>query len=390
MKQGRRSKQALFGAIGAVVAVSVAVFCSSLSGPKEANAYWVTSCVSEKCKAAEAAEANARKLQNEAASEKNAYQAEVNRIAADIAVIQARIDVTNEEIVELNSRITNTEKKIATLKESIKQTLIKLYLNSEINELELLASANSFSDYQSVSVKNDIVKNKLKQLATDAKQAKEELEQQKTQLEVKQENNEVQKAESQRLHAEQQSFVNEWAGKESAWSEAAKAAQAEKVAAQESTWIANQSSGGGGTVTPGDPNKGGYPFSYQCPGLLYSGIWQNDGLGMYKCQCVSYTAWKVEHTYGNMPYWGGRGNAYQWIANSQNAGFPGAWGAPKVGSVGVRPSNGGGDVGHVFWVESVNGNGTINLSEYNYTAGDYSYRSGVRASGFYYIYFGDR
>lgn len=389
MKQGSKNKRVAFSVVSAVVAVAAVLVSASFQKPEEANAYWVTSCVSEKCKAAEAAEANARKLQNEAASEKNAYQAEVNRIAADIAVIQARIDVTNEEIVEIESRITNTEKKIATLKESIRQTLIKLYLNSEISELELIASANSLSDYHATSTKNSIVKGKLKQLALDAKTAKEELEQQRTQLEVKQENNKEQQAESQRLHAEQQAFVNEWAGKESAWSDAAKTAQAEKIAAQESTWIANQSSGGGGTVSPGDPNKGGYPFSSQCPGLLFSGIWQNDGLGMYKCQCVSYTAWKVEHSYGNMPYWGGRGNAYQWIANSQNAGIPGAWGAPKVGSVGVRGSSGGGDVGHVFWVESVNGNGTINLSEYNYKAGDYSYRSGVSAGNFYYIYFGE-
>lgn len=389
MKQGRIQKRVVLGTISAVVVIASIAVGASFYEEEPANAYWVTSCVSAKCKEAEAAEANARKLQKEAASEKDAYQAEVNRIAADIAVIQARINMTEEEIKEIESRIVNTEKKIATLKESIRQTLTKLYLNNEVTELELLASSSNLSDYHAASTKNSIINNKLKQMTADAKTAKEELEQQRTQLEVKQENNKSQKAESERLRAEQQSFVNEWAGKEAAWSEAAKIANAEKIAAQESTWVNNQSSGGGGVVSPGDPNKGGYPFSYECPGLLYAGIWQNDGLGMYKCQCVSYTAWKVEHTYGNMPYWGGRGNAYQWIANSQGAGIPGAWGAPKVGSVGVRPSNGGYDVGHVFWVESVNGNGTINLSEYNYTAGDYSYRTGVSSGNFYYIYFAE-
>ena len=384
-KQGRTRATIIL----ATTLVAVSAVFGVTNTPAPASAYWVTLCVSAKCKAAEAAEAAARQSQKEAASQKDAYQAEVNRYRSEVAAIQAQIDKTEEEIVELTARIENTEKKIAKLKESIKQTLVKLYLNSEVSELELIASANSFSDYQAANTKNGIIKGKLKQLAVDAKEAKQELEQQKKQMEVKRENQQAQRAEAESLQAQQQAFVNEWQGKENAWSETAKAAQADKVAAQESTWVNNQTSGGGGYMAPGDPNKGGYPFSNVCPGYLYQGIWQNDGLGMYVCQCVSYTAWKVQHTYGNMPYWGGRGNAYQWIANSQNAGIPGGWGAPKVGSVGVRPSNGGWDVGHVFWVETVNGNGTINLSEYNYTAGDYSYRANVSAGGFYYIYFGE-
>src|SRR5690606_4936124 len=31
--------------------------------------------------------------------------------------------------------------------------------------------------------------------------------------------------------------------------------------------------------------------------------------GMYKRQCVSYTAWRVASSGRHMPYWGGRGNA---------------------------------------------------------------------------------
>jgi peptidoglycan hydrolase CwlO-like protein/surface antigen len=351
------------------------------------SAYWVTLCSSAKCKEAEAAEAAARELQAQASEQKDSYQAQVNNFNAQIAEIQAAINKNEEEISELNIRISNTQTKIDKLRESVKATVIKLYLNNNVSELEMIASAESFSDFQSKSNQQEVVQGKLKQLATDAKNTKAELESQKSQLEVKKQNNEARRAESEQLRAEQQEFVNEWAGKESAWSEAAKASEAAKIAAQESTWVNNQTSGGGGNVQPGDPNKGGYPYSYQCPGLLYNGIWQNDGLGMYKCQCVSYAAWKVEMTYHNMPYWGGRGNAYEWIGNS--SGIPGAWGAPKAGSVGIRPSNGGGDVGHAFWVESVNGDGSINLSEYNYTAGDYSYRTGVYAGNFYYIYFGD-
>jgi len=375
--------------IGVVSLMLFAVGVVLNNNQNDVSAYWVTLCNSAKCKEAEAAEVRAREQQAAAAKEKDVYKAKVLEYDAEIAVIQAAIDKTNEEITELEVRIDNTQKKIDKLIVSIKNTVVQLYLNNNVSDLELLAGAKSLSDFQTTANNQDLIQKKLKQLAVETKNAKAELESQKNQLEVRQANNQKRKSDASMLRAEQQAFMNEWAGKEAAWSAEAKAQQAAKIAAQETTWVNNANYGGGGTILPGDPNKGSYPFSNQCPGLLYAGIWQNDGLGMYKCQCVSYTAWKVELTYGNMPYWGGIGNAYQWIGNSINAGIPGAWGVPKVGSVGVRPSSGGGDVGHVFWVETVNGNGTINLSEYNYSAGDYTYRSGVAAGAFYYIYFAE-
>jgi surface antigen len=88
-----------------------------------------------------------------------------------------------------------------------------------------------------------------------------------------------------------------------------------------------------------------------------------------------------------MPYWGGIGNAKQWDDNAARFGIP--YGStPKVGSVAVRNA---GYWGHVAWVESINGDGTINISEYNINfSGEYGERNGVSASYFdAYIYFGE-
>ncbi|MDB5181654.1 MAG: hypothetical protein JWP13_417 [Candidatus Saccharibacteria bacterium] len=114
--------------------------------------------------------------------------------------------------------------------------------------------------------------------------------------------------------------------------------------------------------------------------------WPNneaDPWGMYKRQCVSYTAWAVAASGRNMPYWGGKGNANQWDDNARAAGIP-VDSSPRVGDVAVRNS---GSFGHVMYVDSVNGDGTINVSQYNANwNGAYSTAT-VGTSGLVFIHF---
>lgn len=75
-------------------------------------------------------------------------------------------------------------------------------------------------------------------------------------------------------------------------------------------------------------------------------------------------------------YWGNAG--YNWIAAAQSAGYR-TGSAPAAGAIGVQP-------GHVVYVESVNADGSANISEMNYGA---LYRMNYRtvpASTFQYIY----
>jgi surface antigen len=63
--------------------------------------------------------------------------------------------------------------------------------------------------------------------------------------------------------------------------------------------------------------------------------------------------------------------------------------------VAIRPANpslvffnGERDVGHAMYVESVNSDGSINISQYNASLnGTYSYVSGRTTSGLYFIHF---
>ncbi|HSX06593.1 MAG TPA: CHAP domain-containing protein [Candidatus Saccharimonadia bacterium] len=135
----------------------------------------------------------------------------------------------------------------------------------------------------------------------------------------------------------------------------------------------------GGSVVAGDPNHGGYPIKWDTPARQDGQI---DSWGMYNRECVSYTAWKVYQTYGNMPYWGGVGNANQWVRDAKRAGIATS-STPKVHSVAISMR---GYYGHAMWVEKVSGN-MIYVSQYNYDLHGHYSEMWIASGGLTYIYF---
>ena len=108
------------------------------------------------------------------------------------------------------------------------------------------------------------------------------------------------------------------------------------------------------------------------------------------CQCTSYAAYKAVEYWGPRVRVTGWGNAYSWASAARSLGYR-VDRIPSANSIGQTAS---GAWGHVFWVESVNANGTINVSEYNnaYSSrsgqwGDFGYRVGVNPSEYYFIHF---
>jgi surface antigen len=134
----------------------------------------------------------------------------------------------------------------------------------------------------------------------------------------------------------------------------------------------------GGLAIAGDASHGGYPAQWD----NVAQDSQLDNWGMYSRECVSYTAWKVYQTYGSMPYWGGVGNANQWVADARNAGIPTS-SVPKVHSVAISMR---GYYGHAMWVEKVSGD-MIYVSQYNYDLHGHYSEMWLSASALTYIYF---
>ncbi len=134
-----------------------------------------------------------------------------------------------------------------------------------------------------------------------------------------------------------------------------------------------------GEVVTGSAAHGGYPLRWD----LAAQDSTVDSWGMYNRECVSYAAWKVYQTYGSMPFWGGIGNANQWVANARNAAIPIGY-TPLAHSVAISMH---GYYGHAMWVEAVDGD-RIYVSQYNYDLRGHYSEMWVSSAGLTYIYFG--
>lgn len=116
-------------------------------------------------------------------------------------------------------------------------------------------------------------------------------------------------------------------------------------------------------------NYGGYSSPSQSIAYAASG---NGGNTYYAGNCT----WYVKDRRPDLPNM--LGNGGQWAGNAAARGYK-TGATPRVGAVAEQ-------AGHVAYVESVNSNGTVTVSEMNYVGfGRVSQRT-VSASTFYYIY----
>ena len=104
-----------------------------------------------------------------------------------------------------------------------------------------------------------------------------------------------------------------------------------------------------------------YPWQADCPEKQDYYLTYLDGhkIGGYVCECVSYAGWKAYEAWGIPLGWG---HAYSWDdgARADNRFYVDHVPAAKtIGQVD------GGSYGHVFWVESVNPDGSVSVTEYN-------------------------
>ncbi|MCQ2570816.1 MAG: CHAP domain-containing protein [Candidatus Saccharibacteria bacterium] len=323
------------------------------------------------------------------AAEANSIQNEINSLRVQQASLKTQIELKEAERQQLIIEIDTITKRINTNSDTVGYTIAQFYYNDEISTLERMASSDSFSSFIDEEMQMSSISDTLSKIIEENKNLKAELETKKKNAELILKDLDAQRTQLAQLESEQAVLLAQTRESENSYRQLKAGLAAQKAALEEEqqkilTDLARQYNVTG--VTAGDPRKGGYPYSNQCP--------QNkdafaDQWGMYICECVSYTAWKVYSTYGYMPYWGGRGNAKQWPANARAAGYT-VSNIPKVGTVGIST---GGAYGHAVWVEAVSGN-RVYISQYNYRNAATGYRAGeyseqwVDKGMYQYIYFG--
>ena len=313
--------------------------------------------------------------------EADGLEATIAALQSQINGLQAQIDTNTAKSAELESQIVAAQTELDQQKKVLGENIKAMYLEGEISTIEMLATSKDLSDYFDKQQYRDTVKTKIKDTLDRVTVLKAQLKDQQDQLKSLISEQVALRGQLGAQRGEQDRLLNLNQDQRSSIDGQMKANFAKISDLRRQQAIANRSLSGGGIIA-GDPNHGGYPAMYN-NAPMDSMV---DRWGMYNRECVSYTAWKVYEAYGNMPYWGGVGNANQWPGNARRAGIP-TGSTPRVGSVAVSMN---GYYGHVMWVEAVNSDGSIWISQYNYDYnGTYSEMkvSASMASSLTYIYF---
>ncbi len=310
----------------------------------------------------------ARKFKDQA----NTLQAQLQLITNETSQIQGQIELSRAKFDQLQQQIKETELQVKHNQAALGGTLADLYVDDKISSLEMLASSKNIGDYVDKQEYRSSVREQLAKTIEKIKTLKGSLEEQRTDIErVLGDQTNARNALISKEN-EQQELIGATQGQESAYQRLSAQSNNQKLEIQKQQQTAieaaiQRASGGSPiNVLPGDPNKGGYPWEANCyvdeNAVSQGGAGGNgtDPLG-YGCrQCVSYTAYKVGARTGSYPrYWG---NANQWPSSAQASGYQ-TGSTPRVNSVGVISA---GQYGHVVWIEAVNGDGTVDVSQYNY------------------------
>jgi surface antigen len=324
-------------------------------------------------------------------SQINALNQQKNTLQNRIAMMNAQIDAINQQISisadkaeKLKAEIQATESKIEAEKAIQNASLRALYQDSNISALEMLASSKNFSAFVDKQQYRDSIKDKAQAAVEETKKLKQSLTDQQQALDNDIASQKAQQLALQNMQQQQSQLLADTQNQEEAYQSkvAADNQQLQQLYAQRAaadaqshvqvSTAAPRSTAGKGNV--GTVAGGSYPYANLSPDS------QVDPWGFYVRECVSYVAWKrrAENRSPFPNYWG---NAANWVNAAATTGSPSA-GAIAVYGAGVQSA---GSVGHVAYVESVNANGTINVSEYNWKPYEYTYRTSVPTTGLRFI-----
>lgn len=364
-----------FATSSLVVASAVSLVISS-AGPVFADRF------DDQIKSLEGQIAGYQKQAAKLREEANGLQAAIAGLQAQQDAIQAQIDLSQAKHDQLEQQIKNTQDRIEKNQITLSSTLADMYVSGDVSPIEMLASSKNIGDYLDQQEYRSSIRDKIDQTIKEIKKLKSSLEKKKAEVEQVLNDQSAQKAQLVSKKQEQATLLAQTQGNEANYNaligqqnsqiSGLRAQQAAANAAAAHTYsVSNLVSGG----TCG----GGYP-SVWCNAPMDSLV---DNWGMYNRECVSYVAFKIAASGRYMPYWGGYGNANQWPGNARAAGIP-TGSEPRVGSAAVMNV---GYYGHVMYVEGVNGDGSIRVSQFNWgIRGEYSTMN-ISPSGLTFIYF---
>jgi surface antigen len=248
-----------------------------------------------------------------------------------------------------------------------------MHFESDAEPIKILAGATSISDLAEKAAREEVVKEQISAAAAAVRKAKEKLESDKAEVEELLAQQEAAKQAMSEKRTEQQQLVEKFENDAVAYEAEAKAAQEAQRAAEKAEQDAHPERYRGTAYSGANT----YPWQGDCPDKQDFYMTYQDGyaLGGYVCECVSYAGWKAYEFYGLYLSWG---NAYSWDDGARAAGYV-VDHNPEPNTIGQVD---GYPYGHVFWVESVNGDGSISVTEYNNAYATYLYSGDMHYGDF--------
>ena len=342
-----------------LVAVVTTIAALGIAVPHYVSATLV--CRSEACLKAAEEEAEASAKASEAQSTADEYQAKVNQLEAEVSSMSAQIAESEDRAADIRNQIEETQKKLEERQSALAELLAQIHFEGDTDTISILASSDSISDFAERQTRIKNFRNQINASADQIKEDKEKLEKDKADIEEIIESQKAMQSALAEKQAEQAELVAKYANDASSYAADAEKARAAKQAAMEQVFEANRSifspTAGGEMRTYTGANT--YAWQYDCPGRAdtYGTSINGHAMGGYVCECVSYAGWKAYEAYGVILAWG---NANTWDDVGRSKGIVDHTPAAKT----IAQTDIGG-YGHVMWVESVNSDGSINITEYN-------------------------
>jgi surface antigen len=327
------------------------------------------------------------------ASEAKTISGQITNLNSDIKSTEQKIVQTDGEISSTSQSIDGLTKSIeaknqelAVLKKKLNSAIVEVYRFSSRSNLDLMLGSETLGVNSNESNYIEAVQIQIKSMHKQVSDAKQELEKNKSELVAKQ--NELNDLKSRQVSYKsgieyQKSQKDKLLGmtiqQKADYEAKVKQLKTEITHISSDLYAARARQRGREVLTGGGS---GYP---------YSSIDEPDAWGFLTRECTSYAAWYMNVVNGKdfVNTRPGSGSAYNWPNLARDQGFT-VSSTPKRGAI-ISWSAGSltSQWGHVAVVEAVNGDGTIDLSEYNWVRYSYSYRKNVNPGdygSYSYIY----
>lgn len=346
------------------------------------------------CEAAKAKMQQNQSAANDYTNKASSVSAIISQLDNEIATISRNIAENESKIQTLAEEIEKTKIKLLSEKSALAELLVGMHFESDTEPIKILAGSTSISDLAEKAARSEVVKQEIVAASEKIKATQDKLTKQKDEVEATKVANEQSrmalsgKKESQNaLKKQYEDSASEAAAVASYWEEQVKAM----------SWTPPVNSSGNGSRWTGAGNY--YPYRNVCgPDFNYSlpGNWVFPYGGLI-CQCTDYVSYKANDVFGVTNTWGGDAWAYiygggVYVPNNGTYSYVNSTPAPN--SIAIWPASYPGATGHVAWVESVNADGSMNITEYNVNwpaigcyEMDFCSRNGVGTFGVNFLHF---